>query len=178
VYGGSPGCRPSRWACVVLDAGAEAHLREELQVVEGALLEPLRLEELPRVAQDVEALLQLGADRVDGALERRRRRDVVARGVDLHLVDAAEDGAPERVDLADRVDGVAEELDADRARLFVRGIDLDDVAAHAERAPREVVVVRVYCMSTSFRSSASRSIVSPFSTTTSMSKYDAGLPRP
>ena len=47
----------------------------------------------------------------------------------------------QRVDLADRVDLVAEELDADRRALLVGREDLDHVAAHAERAAVEVDVV-------------------------------------
>ena len=41
----------------------------------------------------------------------------------------------------DRLDRVAEELDADRGLLLVGGEDLDHVAAHAERAAVEVDVV-------------------------------------
>ena len=45
------------------------------------------------------------------------------------------------IDLADRLDLVAEELDADRGLVLVRREDLDHVAAHAERAAVEVDVV-------------------------------------
>jgi hypothetical protein len=38
--------------------------------------------------------------------------------------------------------------------------------------------LRWYCMSTSLRSKTSRSTVSPRSSTTSMSKYELGEPRP
>jgi len=50
------------------------------------------------------------------------------------------DGAEERVDLAEAVDLVAEELDAEGV-LVVGGVDLDDVAADAEGAAAEVDVV-------------------------------------
>ena len=49
--------------------------------------------------------------------------------------------AAQRIDLVQRLDLVAEELDAHRAALFVGGEDLDGVAAHAEGAAMEVVVV-------------------------------------
>ena len=53
-------------AGVVLDAVAETHLLEHLQIVEGALLEPLGLEQLALAPQRVEALLQLDPDPLDG----------------------------------------------------------------------------------------------------------------
>ena len=58
-----------------------------------------------------------------------------------YRLERALDLAAQRIDLADRLDLVAEELDADRRLLLVRGEDLDDVAAHAERAAVEVDVV-------------------------------------
>ena len=48
--------------------------------------------------------------------------------------------AGERIERDQLVHLVAEQLDAHR-QLFVRRIHLDDVAAHAERAAREVVIV-------------------------------------
>ncbi len=46
-------------ARVVLDAVAEAHLLHHLEVVQRALLEPLLLEEAPRLVEEVEPLAQL-----------------------------------------------------------------------------------------------------------------------
>ena len=50
------------------------------------------------------------------------------------------DGAEERVDLAERVDLIAEELDAEGV-LVVGGVDLDDIAADAEGAAAEVDII-------------------------------------
>ena len=50
------------------------------------------------------------------------------------------DGPEERIDLRQRVDLVAEQLDPIGV-LIVRRVDLDDVASHAERPALEVDVV-------------------------------------
>ena len=60
--------------------------------------------------------------------------------VDGDLVVAAKRLAGQRIERAQLVHLVAEQLDAQRA-LFVRQVDLDDVAADAEHAAAEVVVV-------------------------------------
>src|SRR5581483_1000503 len=126
---------------VVLDAGAGADLLQELEVVARALLEALRLDELARVPELAEAVVELLRDRAERALEEVLGRDVVALGVDVDRVELGEDLAGERVDLADLVDLVAEELDAESAVLLVRGDDVEHVAARAEGAAVEVGVV-------------------------------------
>ena len=128
-------------ARVVLDAVAEAHLVQHLEVVERALLEALHLEDLVLGPELGEAQPQLLANRGDRVLQPRLARDVVARRIDSDALQAAHGLAAQRVDLGDRLDGVAEELDTQRALLFVRREDLDDVAADAERATVEVHVV-------------------------------------
>ena len=62
-------------ARVVLDAVAEAHLLHHLEVVHGALLEALLLEEAPCLVVEVEPLAQLVADR------RRSRVRICCCGV-------------------------------------------------------------------------------------------------
>ena len=52
-------------ARVVLDAVAEAHLLEHLQIVHGPLLEPLLLEEAAVLVVEVEPVAELVADRRD-----------------------------------------------------------------------------------------------------------------
>ena len=73
--------------------------------------------------------------------ERRTRRHVVAVGVDVHLVQLARDLAGQRVELADRVDLVAEQADAPGAVLVVRREDVHRLAAQPERAALERGVV-------------------------------------
>ena len=65
VGGGSPGLPPGEVARIVLDAGAGAGRLHHLQVEEGALLEPLRLQQPAGVVQLVEPLLQLVLDAVN-----------------------------------------------------------------------------------------------------------------
>src|SRR5262249_42068878 len=110
-------------------------------VVLRALLEALLLEEAPLLVVEVEAPAQLLADAVDRAAHLLLRRDVVRSGVNRAALERPLDAAAERVHLFDGLDGVAEELDANRRLLLVRGEDLDHVAAHAEGAAVEVHVV-------------------------------------
>ena len=127
-------------AAVVLDSGAGAGLAEHLQVEVGALAQPLRLEQAAARLELAAALLELGLDPVHRALELLARGDVVARGEDGELVAHPQDLAGERVEVADRLDLVAEELDPGRD-LLVRRLDVDDVAAHPEARASEVEVV-------------------------------------
>ena len=127
-------------ARVVLDAVAVPGLAQHLEVEHRALVEPLRLEQLAAALERRLHLHQLGLDRLDGGLEPRLGRHVVARRVDRHLRQPARGLAGERVEGADALDLVAEQLDADPA-LLVGGHDLDHVAARAEAAALERVVV-------------------------------------
>ena len=127
-------------ARVVLDSVAVAELAHHLDVVLGALLQSLRLKELPLRRKELEPVRKLRLDARECRLELvlphhellRRRDDRGGHG------DTALPG--ERIERADGVYLVAEELDSYRLRL-VRGEDVDDIAAHAERARGEVVVV-------------------------------------
>ena len=128
-------------ARVVLDPVAGARGLDHLDVEMGALLEPLGLQQLALAHELVEPLLELLPDLDDGLLERRARRDVVRVGVDPHPLHVAGLLAGERVELGDRLQIRAEERQPPGAVLEVGGVDLDRVAAHAERAPREGLVV-------------------------------------
>ncbi len=127
-------------ARVVLDAVAVADFTDHLEVEHGALVQPLRFEQLAFLLQLRAALGQLGLDRLDRVAQARARRHEVRLGVDGNAVVAAQRLAGERVEGHQLVDVVAEQADAQR-RLLVRRIDLDDVAAHAEGAAPELVVV-------------------------------------
>lgn len=127
-------------AGVVLDAVAGADRAHHLDVVRRAHAQPLRLEQLVLPLQVRQALLQLGLDPRDGALHAFRARDVV-RGreqVDAGLL--PDDLARQGVQRLDRLDLVAEHLDP-HGELLVHRDDLDRVAAHPERPPREGQVV-------------------------------------
>jgi hypothetical protein len=126
---------------VVLDAVAEAHLLEHLQVVERALLEALALEQLALPLQLRQALAQLLPDRVHGPMALVLGGDVVGAGVDAVVVELAQDLATQGLDLANGLDLVAPVLDAHGPVFLVGGEDLDHVAADAEGAAMEVHVV-------------------------------------
>ena len=126
---------------IVLDAVAEAHLLDHLQIEHRPLLEPLRFQQLVLTPQLDQPVPQLLADGQDGALPALARGDVVGGGKDRHLLDRAQHLAAERIDLLDALHHVAEELDPDGALFLIGGKDLDGVALHPEGPAGEVVVV-------------------------------------
>ena len=129
-------------ARVVLDAVAVAGLAQHLEVEHGALVEALGLEQLALALQPRLHLHELRLDRLHRVGEPRLRRDVVARGVDRHLGEPPRRLPGQRVEGADPLHLVPEQLDADPA-LLVGGHDLDHVAPHAEGAALQLVVVAV-----------------------------------
>ena len=74
-------------ARVVLDPVAEAELLHHLEVVLGALSDPVRLEHAPFVLELRDLLLQLCTEIVDRALDRRARGDVLGRRPDDEVVE-------------------------------------------------------------------------------------------
>ena len=117
---------------VVLDAVAVADLLHHLEIEHRALVQALRLEELALGLELAAVPRELGLDRLDRLLGAIARRDEVRLRVDRDLVVLAQGLAGQRIEGRQRVDFVAEELDAER-QVLVRRVDLDDVAAHAER---------------------------------------------
>src|SRR5438094_761985 len=124
---------------VVLDARAGAGLAKHLEVEVGALPQALRLEQPAGVFELFHAVHKLDLDVLDRLEELLARRDEVPRRVDVHLVSLREHLAGERVELRDPLDVVAEKLDA-HGKLFVRGLDLEGVAADAELAAHQIGV--------------------------------------
>ena len=125
---------------VVLDAVAEADLLHHLEVEAGAHAQPLGLEQLALALELGQALRELGADRDQRALQGLGAGGVVGRREDGDRVQLLDHIAGQRMQRVQRLDLVAEHLDADRVLLVDRD-DLDGVAAHAELAAREVDVV-------------------------------------
>lgn len=125
---------------VVLHAGAGADLAEHLDVVGGAHAQPLGLQQLALLLQLGQALAQFLLDVVDRPLHALGAGDVVGGGEDVQLLVVADDLAGERVQRGQRLDLVAEHLDAD-GQLLVDREDLDGVAADAEGAASEGQVV-------------------------------------
>ena len=138
--GRGAGGSPVDVARVVLDARARADLAHHLDVVRRAHLQALRLEELVLALEVGQSLLELRLDTGDRALHALGAGHVVRRREHVHLPLRPHHVTGQRVQGRDRLDLVAEELDADRELLVDRD-DLDRVPAHPERPPRERHVV-------------------------------------
>ncbi len=132
---------PGEIARIVLDAGAAAGRRHHLDVEGGALLQPLRLEQLALRVELLEAELQVDLDLLDRLHQRRLRRDVVAVGIDGDLLERGALLAGQRIEFVDRLELVAEQREPPGAVLVMRREDLDRVAARAEGAADEIGVV-------------------------------------
>jgi hypothetical protein len=127
-------------AGVVLDAGAVPLLPQALDVVACALQQSLGLQVLLLPEEPLVALGELRLDVGDGDLELVLAGHEVLGGVDVDGVLLAEDLAGEGVELEDALHLVAPEVDAHR-QLLVGGDDGEAVAAEAEAAAQEVLVV-------------------------------------
>ena len=125
-------------ARIVLDAGAGAGRFHHFQIVDRALLEPLRFEQAAGGIELVEALAQLHLDAGDRLQQCRPRRHIVRVGVDFDEFQLVGLLAGERIELLDRFDFVAEQRHAPGAILIVRGENLDRIAADPERAAIEI----------------------------------------
>src|SRR5439155_15310687 len=104
------------------------------------LMQPLRLEQLAFRLELRAIPDQFFFDRVDGTRGPIARRDEVRFGIDGDLVVPPDRLAGERIERRELVDLVAEQSDP-QSLLLVRWIDLDDVAADAESAAPELVIV-------------------------------------
>lgn len=107
-------------AGVVLDARAEPDLPHHFDVVVGAHPQPLRLQQLALALKLGESLGEFFLDGRDGMRHPLRTGDVMGSGKDPQRVDLADNLAGQRVQIVQRLDLVAEELDANR-QLFVGG---------------------------------------------------------
>lgn len=128
-------------ARVVLDALAVADLGEHFKVEARALLQALGLDQLAVTHQLLEPLGQFQLDGFHGGQHLVARRDVVAAGVDSEARNALAHAARERVEQLQAFNLVVEEFDADGQLGMLGGEDIDGVAAHAELAAAEVLVV-------------------------------------
>ena len=140
MCGAEPGGPAVEDARVVLDPVAEAELAHHLEVVLGALADPVRLEHPALALEERHLLLELVLDLVVRALDRRLRGHVLRRREDGDRVELREDLARERVEVRDLLDLVAEHRDA-VGGLGVRRLDLDHVALDPEAAAAEQRVV-------------------------------------
>ena len=162
---------------VVLDPAREAELPHHLEVVFGALPDAMRLEHAPFGLEPGDLLLELGANLVERALDRRLRRDVLGRGPDDEIVELRVDLAGQRVEVRDLLDLVAEERDA-VGGLDVRRLDLDDVALDPEApAPEHGVVPHVLAVDELAQHLVAVELL-PASRMSTRSRHSSGEPRP
>ena len=131
---------PGKVARVILDAGAEAHLLHEVEVVFGPHLDALRLDELVLFFEHLDALGEFRADAFDGGRQLVATGDERTRRIELEHVHRLAAFARHGVERTDALHLVAPEFDAHRA-LHVRGEDVHHLAPHAETPALEADVV-------------------------------------
>ena len=123
---------------IVFDAGAGAGRFHHFEVVAGALFEALGFEQAAGGVELLQADVQFRFDRVHRLDQSRARRDVMRVGVDLDEFQFVGLLAGERIEFVDRFDVVAEQRHPPGAVFIMRREDFDDVAAHPERAAKEI----------------------------------------
>src|SRR5581483_11789133 len=129
-------------ARIIFDAVTEADLLDHFEIKHGALIKALRFDQFTLALEFLVPPLQLVFDALHGLLAGGRIHDIVGGRVDgqahislLHLPE-------ERIDLAERLDLVAPHFNAIGV-VVVGRIELDDIAAHAEGAAAELVIVAI-----------------------------------
>ena len=132
---------PGQKARVILDPRAGSGRGDHFQVEIGALLQPLRFQQLALRVQLLQPLGQFKADRLGRLLHRRPRRDIVRIGIDPHLVQLRPGLAGQRIEFHDLLDLVPEERDAPGHILIVAGEDLQVIPPHAKGAALECRIV-------------------------------------
>ena len=136
-----PGLATVKMTRIIFDAVAIAEFLHHFQVKLSALLQALSLHQTVGGLKLGQSDGQLVADVAHGSVEIVAVRHVMAGGVDNGLGDAAQHLAGERIDFADAVDDVPEKFQTQGAFVFIGGDNFQYVAAHAECAAMEVVVV-------------------------------------
>ena len=128
-------------ARVILDARTKAHFAQEREIVQGALLQALAFEEFVFLLQLFEPLCQLLLDGLCGALQPTGGGDIVAGRINGDFIQPTQHLAPERVDLGNRINRIAKELDPYRPALLIGRKDLDHIAPDPKRATMKIKVV-------------------------------------
>ncbi len=127
-------------ARVVLDAMAVAHGLDHFEIEARALMNALRFDHAAFGFKPGHPFVELGDDGINGRGLALGLDDVVALRIDGQARVLLLHGAEEGIDLRERFDLVAEELDA-VGSFVVGGEDFDDVAADAKGAAAKVDVV-------------------------------------
>ena len=122
-------------AGIVLDAGAVAQLPHHLYVILRPLADALSLYQHLIVIEIFYLVLQFLPDLAQGPVHLLLGGDIVAGGVDGHMVQHPVHRAGEGVKVGDPVDLVPKELHPDGVILIVGGVDLHRVPPHPEAVP-------------------------------------------
>ena len=134
--------KPARQeAGIILDARAASGRRNHLQIEIGPLFEPLRFEQPPFADQLLQSHGQLQLDRLHCLFERRARSHIVRIGIDADIVERSDFLARQRIEFDNLLNLVAEKGNAPGRIFIVRGKQFQVIAAHAEIAAREGLVV-------------------------------------
>ena len=128
---------------VILDAGAVAQLPHHLHIVPGALVDALGLNKLAVILEVGLALRQLPLDLLHRPLHLLLGGDVVAGGVDGHVLQHPLGLTGDGVDLRDAVDLVPKELHPDGVAVGVHRVNLHRVPPDPEHIALEGHVVAV-----------------------------------
>jgi hypothetical protein len=128
-------------AGIILDAGAVADLVHHLEVEQGPLLQALRLDQLVRRVQLEQPCTELFADLVDGGVYALFRGHVMRGRIDRQPRHPPQHLAGQRVEEAQILHGIVEQLDPHRFALRLGREHIDDIAAHAVAALAEVHLV-------------------------------------
>ena len=128
-------------AGIVLDTGAIAQLQHHLHVVFRPLAQTLRLHQHVVFLKVLQPLRQLLFDLGDGGIHLVLGGDVVAGGIDGHMVQGLDGRAGDGMKLGDAVDLIAEELYPDGTVLVIGGVQLHRVAPDPEHVPLKGHVV-------------------------------------
>ena len=141
------GRRPRRPAVhmprVILDAGAEAGLSEHLNVIVGALRDPLRFKQLVLCAEAFHLFLQLLADPLNRFLHLPVGRDIMRRWEHADKGQGALRLSCQRIDLRDPVDLISEELHPVGKVVGVRRKDVQDIPSDPEGGSVKINVAPV-----------------------------------
>ena len=128
---------------VILDAGAVAQLPHHLHIVAGALVDALGLDELAVILEVGLALRQLPLDLLHRPLHLLLGGDVVAGGVNGHVLQHPLGLTGDGVDLRNAVDLVPKELHPDGVAVGVHRVNLHRVPPDPEHIALEGHVVAV-----------------------------------
>ena len=132
---------PLNYTGIVLDAVAEADLRQHFQVIGRPLGDALGFDELVVGAEEGHLIVALPLNFHHCPLQFFLGSNVMAGGIDGHVVNIPLRNAGNGVDLADPVHLVPEKFHPDGTSRPVGGIDFQRVPPKAELVPGEVQIV-------------------------------------